>query len=887
MDVVLLSTIVGSAAGVLGAALIGLQVRLQLVERQRLQQAHASAELTPAVVTGGLPVGVPLGRLPVSVRGRNVLLTELQRPLARWSRRPGGAWVLAGMGGLGKSTVAMTIAERARAKGWWVWWVTATDTASLTGGMLEVLWQLNAPESVLRPVREGAPMAAERAWRFLSDSHLAGRRWLLIFDNADVPGVLAVPGSGSPADHAGWLRPDPKGMVIVTTRITDPRAWGPKVIFRILAPLDELSAARVLTDLAPSVADPGGGQARALGSRLGGLPLALHLAGSYLASPFARWHAFDDYRRALDSIELPAALAELDDSAADARAAIQRTWELSLDALASAGCPQARPLLYLLSCYAPATAIPAILLQQEPLADLAQGENFPADTGEDHDARRRLLLQVPMQNLATTGLIDLADGPSKTDPWAVTVHPVVADVNRSRLLTAVREDLPAIGGLAVRLMRAATSGLDCARPGDWPLWTVLVPHLLAMLDWLAVKLETSALSTLIGVTNEAVNAQISAGNSAAAARLARSSVIAAERIGPEHASTFTARQLLARATGAQGLDAEAERLYRQLLADQQRVLGDQDPSTLSTRNYLATTIEYQRYADAERLHRQVLDDRQRILGPEHPDTLDSRYRLARVLNMQGRFSAAEHLHRAVLADRLRILGDEHPDTLDSRHGLASSIAGQGRLAEAEKMFAELLADKQRILGDEHPSTQTTRLRLGRVTAGQGRHRTAELLCRQALAARRQALGDEHPATLVTRNDLAWVIGLQGRHAEAERLLRAVLTDQERILGDDHPDTMLTAHNLAQAIGSQHRYEEARQLYSRVLDGRQRLLGDQHPDTATTRHGLAQTLLKQGKRTDAITFLEQVLADRALLLGPGHPDTRQVRDELARMTTARH
>ena len=61
------------------------------------------------------------------------------------------------MGGVGKSTVALATAETGRSRGWRVWWVTATDTASLTRGMLEVLHQLGAPESVTRPVRERCP----------------------------------------------------------------------------------------------------------------------------------------------------------------------------------------------------------------------------------------------------------------------------------------------------------------------------------------------------------------------------------------------------------------------------------------------------------------------------------------------------------------------------------------------------------------------------------------------------------------------------------------------------------------------------------------------------------------------------------------------------------
>jgi hypothetical protein len=226
--------------------------------------------------------------------------------------------------------------------------------------MLEVLSQLTlgAPESVIRLVREGAAIAPERAWEVLNGEHSAGQRWLLVFDNADNPAVLAATGGTSPADGTGWLRPGTTGMVLVTIRNMDSRAWGRVAQIRELGPLDDAAAAQLLKDLAPGIHDPGGQHARELGHRLGGLPLALHLAGTYLASPFARWHSFANYLEALDSEALPAALAELDDPRAQARVTVARTWELSLEAIATDGCPQARSLLFLLSCYAANAVIP-------------------------------------------------------------------------------------------------------------------------------------------------------------------------------------------------------------------------------------------------------------------------------------------------------------------------------------------------------------------------------------------------------------------------------------------------------------------------------------------------------------------------------------------------
>ena len=107
-----------------------------------------------------LPVAAPFGQLPTEVRGRDGLLAELRRPLYRVLRRSGRTWVIAGMGGLGKSTVALAVARTAKARGWRVWWVTAADTATLTGGMLEVLgwlWRAGSGDGA------GAGGCADRA----------------------------------------------------------------------------------------------------------------------------------------------------------------------------------------------------------------------------------------------------------------------------------------------------------------------------------------------------------------------------------------------------------------------------------------------------------------------------------------------------------------------------------------------------------------------------------------------------------------------------------------------------------------------------------------------------------------------------------------------------
>jgi CRP-like cAMP-binding protein/tetratricopeptide (TPR) repeat protein len=869
------------------AAWVHLSGRVALPPAGLTLDAVGGQALAPGSAPGPLPVAAPLGKLPPEVRGREGLIGELRRALRPYPWRASRAFVIAGMGGIGKSTVALTAARMARERGYRVWWVRAADAALLTSGMLEVLRELGAPESVTVPVREGARTAPARAWEFLNGDHVAGRRWLLVFEGANNPAVLADADAAAPADGTGWLRADPAGMVIVTTRIRDPQVWGTGITLRELRPLDDEAGAEVLRDLAPEVTDPGGREARELSGRLGGLPLALHLAGAYLGSPFARWSTFAGYRRALDGVELPAALTDIEQGA-DIQATVQRTWDLSLDALAAEGRPQARPLLLVLSCLAPATPIPAWLLRLPPLADLLAGEASPPDTEakDINDAERRGL-RAGLQGLTRTGLIDIRSSGGPAAVSAVTVHPVVADANRIRLAASAAAERAAVQDTAVALLEAATAGLDPVKPGDWPTWRLLMPHVNAVIDLLADDLDPAVLGRLLIVSAVGTEALLGAGRLAAAERLAQASVAAAALLSRDDPAALTARGYLARALVRRGRSGEAESIYRDLLADRVRVQGDSHLDTLATRHDLAAALGVQgRYTEAEQLYRQLLGDDYRLRGPEHRETLAARHNLARMIGLQGRFAEAEELSRQVLDSQRRVLGPDHPDCLASRQALARLAVQAGRYAEAEELYRRVLADRRRVLGEDHPDTLATRHRLARIVGQRGRYGEAEELCHQVLADRRRLLGEDHPDNLSTRHRLARMLGLQGRYAAAEPMFRQVLAARRRTLGADHPDTLSTEHRLGWLIGRQGRYSEAIDIVNEVLGGRRNVLGDDHPDTLAARETLAWLTGLRGKSAEAGELAREVLADRRRVLGEDHPDTLTTRGTLAWLTELR-
>ena len=79
-----------------------------------------------------------------------------------------------------------------------------------------------------------------------------------------------------------------------------------------------------------------------------------------------------------------------------------------------------------------------------------------------------------------------------------------------------------------------------------------------------------------------------------------------------------------------------------------------------------------RLEEAIALYERVLTDRTRVLGEDHPDTLTSRNNLASAYHAAGRLTEAIMRWQAVCADCLRILGPDHPLTATVHENLEAA-----------------------------------------------------------------------------------------------------------------------------------------------------------------------------------------------------------------------
>ena len=368
-----------------------------------------------------------------------------------------------------------------------------------------------------------------------------------------------------------------------------------------------------------------------------------------------------------------------------------------------------------------------------------------------------------------------------------------------------------------------------------------------------------------------------------AERLNRRALEGRKEWGPLLEDTLTSVNNLAGILTSRARYREAEELQRRALNGRHETLGPLHPETLTSIEDLARILERRgNYAAAESLNRQALEGRKEALGRHHPDTLMSMSKLALVQQSQGKYQAVKEMNRQVLQDRERVLGPHHPDTFTSVSSLAAVLYHQGNYEVAKEMWQKALIAVKAALGSHHPLTLGITSNLAGLLQKQCKWEEAEMMSRQVLTQYRECLGPEHPYTLTSMSNVAEILQEQNQHEEAELLHRQALKGRNS-LDPEHPDTLASMSNLAALLARRHEYDEAEVLHRRALDGYEKKLGPDHVETLTSIYHIAHLLHIQGQyNTEAIDFYERACAGYETQLGHQHPTTQRCARHYAKM-----
>ncbi len=728
-----------------------------ITEHHHHYQVPAQAAAPPVPVPDSVRTAL-VERPPRVLRNRSALRAALLAALAEG----GGIHVVYGMGGCGKTSLAHWLFQEAQRQGHIALWVTASDRMSLRAAMLAVAADRGAHPVELIAAHNGQRAAADLVWHYLDHSP---QPWLLVIDNADDPTLL---------EEGGWLRSSPTGTVVVTTRRTGAALWHGATLHHLdVLPLND--AAQVLCDLAPHAGTLQ--EAQAVARRLGCLPLALNLAGSYLSQQLLESWTMSEYHEHLDNDATHLIDQGAGPTAAhrESRHLVSRTWQITLNALATRGIPEATTLLRLLSCLSP-DPLPLTILSRSAINGAGLDAVTPPLRGDQVEPALRALLDHSL-----AALHQLPTERHGAPTRCVQVHGVLLDSVHAGIPA---EDRPAY-------LHAATHLLHASLPQQHPPVTdadhlrLIAPHATALLRYLDQATTSEAVQLAVRIAQQIHEA----GDYQAAVALTTLAGDTSERLnGADHPDTLAARHQQGDSLRRLGKLHEAETVLRRVHGQRERILGADHPDTLQTAAALSVPFYLLgRPDECLTWMSRAIDGQRRTLGDNHLDTLKSRALVLEFLADTGHIEQFLTDGPATVADCERALGPDHPVTVIAYSNYAYGLLHASTPAAAEAAAHRALDARIRLHGPDHPLVYSAKLVLSWALMLSGSHEQAVTLMREALDGRERLLGQDHPLTIKARVLLAERLAVAGQHGEAQELLADNLANAEGIYGPDDPD----------------------------------------------------------------------------------------------------
>jgi tetratricopeptide (TPR) repeat protein len=726
------------------------------------------------LVEGGLtrrPTTLPYAPLGELLKGRDDDLQKLEQqlgPIPENAATPSRAVALIGMGGVGKTRLAIEHAWRNAARHSAVLLAPASTPEALNRTLAGLAAVLDLPEK--DATEEAVQRQAVIGWL---GSHPG---WLLILDGID--GKAA-------AQAVEALLPQIRGgQVLFTTRLSKWSAVVQRLPLEVLS--TEAAAAFLLERTASGRRDEPDdpGMARELAQDLDGLALALEQAGAYID---VRGISFSSYRRDWQE-RREKVLSWFDPQLMQYPESVATTWLTSFQQLST----EAQTLLRRLAWLSP-----------EPIPESLLDVAFPLDVGDTAEPIEAMDALVELDRYSLVSRSRQSD--------SFLRHRLVQEVGR-----LWQGQDPATSQLepALRWLAAAFQG-DPQDVRYWPMLDPLATHvqtLAGFADAAGLADPTALLMNQLGV--------LLLGKAAygeAEPLMHRALAIDEAAYGPDHPTVAIRHNNLAALLQTTNRLAEAEPLLRRALAINEAAYGPEHPTVATALNNLAWLLKATNHlAEAEPLMRRVLAIDEAAYGPDHPDVARDLNNLALLLQATNRLEEAESLYRRALAIDEPAYGPDHPNVAKDLNNLALLLQATNRLKEAEPLYRRALAIDEAAYGPDHPDVARDLNNLAQLLQATNRLEEAEPLMRRTLEIDEAAYGPDHPDVAKDLNNLATLLQATNRLEEAEPLMRRTLAIFEAAYGPEHPDVATALNNLAGLLQDTNRLAEAEPLMRRGL-----------------------------------------------------------------------
>ena len=560
---------------------------------------------------------------------------------------------LTGLGGVGKTQLALEYAYLHCADYRVIWWVRAETENTLSADLAALAAAMDLPEKDERDQR--IILQAVRNW-FQSNHD-----WLLILDNAP-----------HPAKEFQALLPRGGGHIIVTsrddhwdqvTRSVKVEVWPLEDAVKYLLAQTGETDVQIATDLA---------------RELGRLPLALAQAAAYMhgcGKPMAAY--LTDFRaKHVELLRNPISVEGYDYTVAT-------TWEISFAAVEKEN-PAAAQLLNLCGFFAPDDIpldllIPGKELFLEPLsAAFADPQAL--------DEIKRVLNHY---SLAT----------AKGDD--VSLHRLVQQVICYRMPVEQRK----------QWAEAAVSIVNRAFPTEshdvrtWPVCTRLLDHALIAADF-GEGLEIASDATGRILNQLGLFAWCRAEFSRARILLERALTKFEKAYGLDHPNVAATVSNLGIVLKAEGDIEGAKKCYERALKIDEAAYGPEHPDVaIRVNNLGGAHLAQGDLVGAKQCFERAFTIFETAFGEDHPNVATLANNLGFLLQQQGDLMGAKQLFEKALRIDKTAFGPDHPDVAIDVINLGLELKAQGDMAESRRHIQQAYDIWLKFFGADHPHTK--------------------------------------------------------------------------------------------------------------------------------------------------------------------------------------
>ncbi|MEW9513244.1 FxSxx-COOH system tetratricopeptide repeat protein [Streptomyces bacillaris] len=856
------------------------------VDLFRLDEVHATTALMraldrPVQLVDGMTPGPRFpGTVPRiwNVPPRNPGFTGRSLVLERMRDQLGGGMAvvlpqpqtLYGLGGVGKTQVALEYVHRFMADYDLVWWISSEQSDDVVASLAELAVRLGAQGG------EDMAAASQEAVDLLRRG-VPSDRWLLVFDNADDPETLRrhFPQGGS-------------GHILVTSRNQSWSQHGDALPVDVF--LREESVEH-LQRRAPGLSDEDADQ---VATAVGDLPLAVEQAAAWIAETAT---PIDTYLEQL-ARQAPQVLAL--NQPAGYPEPVAATWNISIARLKERS-PAAVRLLQLCAFFAPEPISANLLYSKEMIEALKP---------YDSSLQEKLVLGRVIREIGRFAL-------AKVDQVSnsIQVHRLVQAVIKAQLS---EEEQREARHVVHRILAGARPDDDepIDNPETWPRFATIWPHLgpsdarhckepetrRLLIDrvrylwkrgdvrtaWtLGEELRQTWLEMLgerdlqyLYLCFHLSNILRTRGRYVEAKELDEFTLHRQrEVLGPEHPHTYMTTSSLAIDLGLLGDYEQAIELATEAHEGFGQIFHDSHPRTLAAANNLALNLRsIGQYARAREIDQDVYDRRTEVLGAKHPYSLSSAMNLARDLREVGRYEDSVGLLSRTYESFKETLGRTYPTTLSAAKSLAVSLRRAGRLEDARRLTVATRARYKAKYTSANPDSLACDLNLAADLFAAGEAVEARDTAQEVVDQYMKVPGEKHPYTLAAQNNLGVYLSGTGEAERAEQILTLVVASMRERFGREHPNTLFCVMNLANATADRGDLPLVLETEQRLAVQLRQALGAHHPESLAMISNMAATLDAMGREEEAARVRAEVVGELSRQLGDEHPLTQITRDE---------